>query len=185
MISGGPELCVGGQIGGDPRFEYPTRYLIDPPHPDRTAMGRCDEQCEHPTGHDAETRPHVCQGRCAGAIVCDQLPEGGRAALEADAVRGGGERQRGGQRGGRSVKPEEARGGRLQRRQRNPRDESPAAETGCIRVPEGPTGRTLLADLIRVLGFRSSEANSRGRFAPGPGDFTAQAFVWKKRTLLG
>ena len=93
--TGRQELPVGRQVGADLLLEHSARNLVDHLNPDRTAIGRCgDEQGQHPTRRDSETRPHVCQRRRAGAVVRDQLPAGVRAALEADTAavldRGGG-----------------------------------------------------------------------------------------------
>jgi hypothetical protein len=77
-----------------------------------------------------------------------QLPAGVGAALEADAnaVDGGGEGQRCGKRGSRAIEAEEAHAGCLQRRQRNPRHEGPAAQSRRIASPAGPTCGTLVGD---------------------------------------
>ena len=51
-----------------------------------------------PSRRDGKTRTHVGKRRRTGGIVCNQLPAGMSAALEADAeaVHDGGEGQRGG-----------------------------------------------------------------------------------------
>ncbi len=100
----------------------------------------------------------------------DQLPARVGAALEADAnaVDGGGQRQGGGQRGRRTVRPEEPHSRCLQRRQRNPRDEGPAAEPAALpRQQAQPADRCSAAESTTAADVRPPAPHRGGQVCRG------------------